>query len=156
MSKLAKAFGTKYEQHKLSMLTRTFDLGDHTFKVRVPSVAEIEKIYDYFRNPNETEVENAYQLLITNIKDIESDEIVKTENDIVVDGRSMREAAKNKVILQYRIVEYFKFLIPETNETLDDLTYADIENDFPLSIQIKIVDKINEAISPEYKEARGK
>ena len=59
MSKLAKAFGSKYEQHKLSMLTRTFELGDHTFKVRVPSVAEIESIYDYFRNPDEAAVEAA-------------------------------------------------------------------------------------------------
>lgn len=156
MSKLAKAFGNKYEQHKLSMLTRTFELGDHTFKVRVPAVAEIEKIYDYFRNPDEEAVEAAFQTLTAGLKGIESDEIVKSDNDIVVDGRSMREAARNKVVLQYRIVEYFKFLIPETNETLDDLTYADIEEDFPLSVQIKIVDKINEAISPEYKEARGK
>ena len=156
MSKLAKAFGSKYEQHKLSMLTRTFELGDHTFKVRVPSVAEIESIYDYFRNPDEAAVEAAYQKLIENIKDQTGEGVVKTDDDIVIEGRSMREAAKNKVVLQYRIVEYFKFLIPETNESLADLTYADIEEDFPLSIQIKIVDKINEAISPDYKEARGK
>lgn len=156
MSKLAKAFGSKYEQHKLSMLTRTFELGDHTFKVRVPSVAEIESIYNYFRNPDEAAIETAYQSLIEQIKDQEGENVVKTENDIVIEGRSMREAAKNKVVLQYRIVEYFKFLIPETNESLADLTYADIEEDFPLSIQIKIVDKINEAISPDYKEARGK
>jgi hypothetical protein len=119
-------------------------------------VAEIESIYNYFRNPDEAAIETAYQVLIENIKDQEGEGVVKTDNDIVIDGRSMREAAKNKVVLQYRIVEYFKFLIPETNETLADLTYADIEEDFPLSIQIKIVDKINEAISPDYKEARGK
>jgi len=36
MSKLGSALGKKYEEHKLSILTRTFELGEHTFKVRVP------------------------------------------------------------------------------------------------------------------------
>ena len=68
----------------------------------------------------------------------------------------MREAAKNKNVLQYRIVEYFKFLVGENNESLQDITYNDIEVEFPFAIQLNIVEKINEVISPDYKEIRSK
>jgi hypothetical protein len=68
----------------------------------------------------------------------------------------MREAARNKNVLQYRTVEYFKFLVGENNQSLQDITYADIEAEFPFAIQINIVEKINEVISPDYKEIRLK
>ena len=56
MSKLGSALGKKYEENRLAILTRTFELGGHTFKVKVPSVQEIEAIYNYYKNPNEEEV----------------------------------------------------------------------------------------------------
>ena len=74
----------------------------------------------------------------------------------MVDGRSMREAAKNKAITEARITEFFKLLVPELDgASLDDLTYKDIEDEFPMSVQLQIVEKIGEAISPTYKESRG-
>lgn len=156
MSKLGSALGDKFQQNKLSILTRTFQLGDVTFKVRVPSAGEIERIFEYFKNPDLDAVEKTYQKLIENIKDIKSDEIEHTDNDILVSGRSMREAAKNQNIVQYRITEYFKFLIPENGQSLDDLEYSDIETEFPFPIQMQFIDAINEVISPEYKEIKQK
>lgn len=159
MSKLKKALGKKFEENKLSIMTRTFELGGHTFKVRVPNVTEIESIYEYFKNPNEADVEINYKDLtkdLLNIKNNNPDGVEYKDNDIIVEGRSMRETAKNKTVLQYRITEYFKFLIPEHGESLNDLEYKDIEDEFPLAIQLSIVDGINEAISPGYKETRSK
>jgi hypothetical protein len=77
------------------------------------------------------------------------------DNDMVIDGRSIRETAKNKHILQHRIVEYIKFLIPETG-SLEDINYEDVETEFPLSVQMTLVEKINEVISPEYKDIKSK
>lgn len=154
MSKLGSALGKKYEENRLAVLTRTFDLGGHTFKVKVPSVQEIEAIYNYYKNPNEEEVEKAYQVLVKDLKNVEG--IVEKDNDIVIEDRSMRETARNKHILQYRITEYIKFLIGENGETLNHITYEDVENEFPLAIQLTLVEKINEVISPEYKEVRSK
>ena len=156
MSKLASALGKKYEENRLSVLTRKFELGEHTFKVRIPSVQEIEAIYNYFKNPNDVEVEKAYQDMVKSIdlKDVQEGVEIK-DNDIVIEGRSMREAAKNKHILQYRITEYIKFLVPETG-SLESLTYADVEAEFPLAIQLTLVDKINEVIAPDYKEIKSK
>jgi hypothetical protein len=156
MSKLGSALGKKYEENRLSVLTRTFELGNHTFKVRIPAVNEIEAIYNYFKTPDEVKVEEAYQLMIKDLQGITTEEGVEvTDNDIIVDGRSMREAAKNKHVLQYRIVEYIKLLIPETG-SLDDLNYEDVESEFPLAVQLTLVDKINEVIAPDYKEVRSK
>ena len=149
MSKLGTALGKKYEENKISILTRTFELGNHTFKVRVPSVAEIEAIYEYFKNPDEKEVEEIYQ-------ELSKDLIKFKDNDIIVDGRSIREAAKNKATIQHRITEYIKFLIPEDGQTLEGLEYKDVEAEFPLAIQLTLVDKINEVIAPDYKETRSK
>lgn len=154
MSKLGSALGKKYEENRLAVLTRTFDLGGHTFKVKVPSVQEIEAIYNYYKNPNEEEVEKAYQVLVKDLKTVEG--IVEKDNDIVIEDRSMRETARNKHILQYRITEYIKFLIGENGETLSHITYEDVESEFPLAIQLTLVEKINEVISPEYKEVRSK
>ena len=156
MSKLASALGKKYEENRLSVLTRKFELGEHTFKVRIPSVQEIEAIYNYFKSPNDVEVEKAYQDMVKSIdlKDVQEGVEIK-DNDIVIEGRSMREAAKNKHILQYRITEYIKFLVPETG-SLESLTYADVEAEFPLAIQLTLVDKINEVIAPDYKEIKSK
>jgi hypothetical protein len=163
MSKLGSALGKKYEENRLSVLTRSFELGDHTFKVRVPSVQEIEAIYNYFKNPNEDKVEAEYQSLI--FKEVLDDDnrlVVaydfrnqEVDGDVVLDGRSVKETAKNKHVLQHRITEYIKFLIPETG-SLEDITYEDVEAEFPLSVQMTLVEKINEVISPEYKDIKSK
>jgi hypothetical protein len=156
MSKLGSALGKKYEENRLSVLTRSFELGDHTFKVRVPSVQEIEAIYNYFKNPNQEKVELEYQKMLKEFDGLKEKEGVEIkDNDMVIDGRSIRETAKNKHILQHRIVEYIKFLIPETG-SLEDINYEDVEAEFPLSVQMTLVEKINEVISPEYKDIKSK
>lgn len=156
MSKLGKAFGDKYEKNKLRIMTRTFEMGGHTFKVRVPQVGELEAIYNFKKLPDDSDVEAAYQTMIKDLKTVDDPDVVATDNDVVVQGRSMRQAAITKLELQHRIVEYFKLLIPETDESLTDLEYADIESEFPLSIQLEFIEKINQTISPDYKETRGK
>jgi hypothetical protein len=154
MSKLGSALGKKYEENRLAVLTRSFELGGHTFKVKVPSVSEIEAIYNYAKNPDLEAIEKAYQTLTEDIRKVEG--IEEKNNDIIIDGRSMKETAANKHILQYRITAYIKFLIGENGETIDQITYEDIEAEFPLAIQLTLIEKINEVISPEYKEVRSK
>jgi hypothetical protein len=154
MSKFSEAFGASYEKNKVSILTRTFTMGKHTYKVRVPYVHELEKIYNYAKNPDAEKVEAVYQELIA--KDMTGLTVEKTENDTIVEGRSMREAAISNVVTKYRITEYFKLLVPEIEGALDNLEYEDIEAEYPIQIQLDIIDKIIEVISPDYKEAREK
>ena len=156
MSKLGQLLGKDYEDHRLSILTRTFQFGDATLKVQVPSVARIESIYNEFKNPNKDAIENIYQDLISDLKTFPEDVVVKSDTDVLVNDRSMREAAKNTYLTQFRILEYFKFLVPQEGQDVNTLTYADIDAEIPLSIQLKIVDKINEVISPDYDDVKSK
>ena len=159
MTKFSKAFGDKYQTNKKNMLTRSFELGGHTFKVRIPLMVESDAIYKKVSNPDEETIENIYQQITKPLREFESnqtEEFKFTDDDILVEGRSMREAAKNKAITEARITEFFKLLVPEMEGvTLEDLTYADIEEEFPISVQMQIVEKIGEVISPTYREARG-
>jgi hypothetical protein len=159
MTKFSSAFGDKYQANKKNMLTRSFELGGHTFKVRIPLVAESEAIYKKVSEPDEETVEKVYQEITTPLRQFENNQsegFQFTDDDILVEGRSMREAAKNKAITEARITEFFKLLVPEMEGvSFEDLTYADIQEEFPMSVQMQIVEKIGEAISPTYREARG-
>ena len=159
MTKFSSAFGDKYQTNRKNLLIRSFELGGHTFKVRIPLVAESDEIYKKVSEPDEETVEKVYQEITKPLRQFENnqtEEFQFTDNDILVDKRSMREAAKNKAITEARITEFFKLLVPEMEGvTLEDLTYADIEEEFPIAVQMLIVEKIGEVISPTYREARG-
>ena len=159
MTKFSSAFGDKYQTNRKNLLIRSFELGGHTFKVRIPLVAESDAIYKKVSEPDEETIEKVYQEITKPLRQFENnqtEEFKFTDNDILVDGRSMREAAKNKAITEARITEFFKLLVPEMEGvTLEDLTYADIQEEFPISVQMQIVEKIGEVISPTYREARG-
>lgn len=122
-------------------------------------MVESDAIYKSVSNPDEETIEKIYQEITAPLRQFENNQTEDfefTENDILVEGRSMREAAKNKAITEARITEFFKLLVPEMEGvTLEDLTYADIQEEFPIAVQMQIVEKIGEVISPTYREARG-
>ena len=159
MTKLSSAFGEKYQAKRKDLLTRSFVLNGHTFKVRIPLVIESDAIYKKVSNPDDETIEKIYQEITAPLRQFEKNQTENfefTDTDILVEGRSMREAAKNKAITEARITEFFKLLVPEMEGvSLEDLTYADIEEEFPIAVQMLIVEKIGEVISPTYREARG-
>lgn len=161
MTKLSKALGEKYQAKRANIFIRTFELGGHIFKVRIPFVEEADRIYKNIFSPDAEQVERIYQELAEPIlkfktADVDQSEFEFQENDILIKGKSLRETAKNKAMTENRVVEYVKLLVPENPEmTLDNITYAEIEAEFPWTVQIALVEKITEAISPGYKETRG-
>ena len=159
MTKLATLLGTQYESKRKGLFIRQFELGGFTFKVKVPTVAESDAIYERIQNPTDAEIEEVYSEIakpLEQFKDQASEEFQFLENDILVNGRSLRETAKLKITTQNRITEFVKLLIPETDgNSLADLTYKEIEEEFPMAVQIALLEKISEAISPSYKESRG-
>lgn len=159
MSKLANALGASYEQKRREILTRKFELGGHTFKVRIPLVVESDAIYKKIMEPDQTRIDQIYKEMadpLIKFKDDANEEFEFKEDDILVQGRSLKEAAKIKAQTEARIVEYIKLLVPEMEgASLDDLTYADVESEWPLNVQLILCEKIGEVISPGYKETRG-
>ena len=141
---------------------REFELNGQKFRVRVPLSIEAENIYEKTKEPDAALLESKFKEIADPILknkeslEKESQDFVFTDNDIVVKGQSMRELAKNKVSTELRIVETFKLLVPADNTSLADLTYEEINEEFPLPIQLTIVKKITEIISPGYEENRKK
>lgn len=154
MTRLSSALGTGAE-----FRIKKFELGNHAFRVRVPLVSESDAIHSRIIKPDNAAVDKIYADLTKSLdefKTLKNEDLVFTENDVVVSGRSMREAATNKAMMEARIVEIIRLLQPENPaNTLDDITYAEIELEWPLSVQLALVEKISEVISPGYKENRG-
>lgn len=159
MSKFSAALGAKYEENRMSIMTRAFVLGDHTFKVKVPSVGEMEIMNEKLKNPDQEEIDLVYKEITADIEGLRNEinfDVRFEKDDIFIGDRSMKEAAKNKVVVKYRITQYMKLIVPDSGASLDDLTYQDIEDEFPFAIQMQFMDKILEVLSPSYKEIREK
>ena len=154
MTRLSSALGTGAE-----FRIKKFELAGHNFRVRVPLVSESDAMHSRIIKPDSAAVDKIYLELTKSLEEFKTTEnadLVFTENDVVVSGRSMREAATNKAMMEARIVEMVRLLqSDDPANNLDDITYAEIELEWPLSVQRALVEKISEVISPIYKEVRG-
>jgi hypothetical protein len=162
MNQFAQALGSKFIEHKEEIRIRTFELGGHTFKVKVPLTSEYELMQKKMNVPDDETIEKYYQeitkdLIANKEKFINEDGIKYTENDIIVKDKSLREAARNKAVTESRITALFKLLVPEEKDfDMDTITYQMIEELFPFPVQIQIIDAIGETIAPDYSTNRGK
>jgi hypothetical protein len=154
MTRLSSALGTGAE-----FRIKKFELGGHAFRVRVPLVSESDSMHSRIIKPDSAAIDKIYAELTKSLdefKTLKNEELVFTENDVVVSGRSMREAATNKAMMEARITEMVRLLqSDDPANNVDDITYAEIELEWPLSVQLALVEKISEVISPGYKEIRG-
>lgn len=162
MSNFANALGKKFIEHKEDVRVREFELGGHTFKVRVPLTVEADATQKRLKNIDEELVQKYYSDLTKELvanKDAMPEElnVEFTDNDVIVDGRSMLEASRNKVITESRITELFKLIVPEDKSfDMSTITYADIDELFPLPIQMQVVQRISEVIGFDYDKTKEK
>ena len=136
-----------------SIRTKTFELGGHTFKVVVPLNKELEDVTQRIINVPKEEVAARLEKMTKSLTEVKLDNVEVTDDDVIVDGISTKETVVSILQMERKITEYFKFLVPEAGNW-DDLTYADIDEDFPLQVQFEVLEKITEAIQPGYKDAR--
>lgn len=162
MNSFAHALGKDFLKNKDTVRVRQFTLGGHTFKVRVPLTVEFEAMQVRMKQVDEEKVEKYYAELTAEMPTIQKDlpegaNVEITDNDVVIDGRSMREAARNKFIIENRITEMFKLLEPEEKGfDMQTITYPMIEELFPFPIQMQVMEEIANVVSPNYQESRGK
>jgi hypothetical protein len=155
----ATAFG---DLNKDTLRIRTFTLGGHTFKVKVPLTAETDAIFERSKVMDEAKAKTFYDELAKEFIDnrnkySDDKEVEYKENDIFIRGKSLMETARNKVLTQNRITEMVRLLVPENKEfDMSTVTYDQIDELFPFSIQLELLDEINSAISPNYTANRGK
>lgn len=156
MSKFSKSFGINTAQ----LRTRKFEINGQSFNVRIPLANEAEEMFKKAENPSPEHIEEKYKELTKDIlakKDVlisKDSGIIFKDDDIVVGENSMRDLAKSQAGTEIRIVESFKLLIPVDGSDFSDLTYEEINAEFPLPVQLTLVKKIAEVISPNYEEVR--
>lgn len=149
MTRLASAFGNTG-----ALRVKTFELGGHLFKVRIPLTKEMEEMNLRIEDAPKEEIESRYQKMTSAFRDGEKiDGIEITDDDVIVDGKSSRDLAESAIKIERRIVELFSLLVPESG-TLEGLTYQEIEDEFPFSVQVEMIGKISEAIQPGFKDQR--
>ena len=149
MTKLNQLFGDITD-----LRIKSFELGGHKFKVRIPLTKEMEDMAKRIDEIPEDEIEQRFQKMTTGFQESDKIEGVEfTENDVVVNGRSTREIAKQAIQVERRVVDYFKLLIP-ADGNINDLTYQDIDEAFPFSVQLDVISAISDTIQPGYKEQR--
>ena len=160
MNQFANALGKSF--NKDSLRIRSFEMGGHTFKVKVPLTAEYENMLEAVKIIDNDKVNQYYDELskefINNKSEFEKQEdVVFTDNDILLKGTSLRETAKNKSILENRILSLIKLIVPEEDGfDMSTITYDMVEELFPFSVQIQLIEEISLVISPSYKTVRGK
>lgn len=153
MSKFASAFGEKYDSALNQIRTKSFTVGGYQFNVRVPLTAEVTALQERISQVDQTKLQAKFEDMTKEIRKSPVEGVEVTDTDVIIDGKSTRELASAVLMMEQRVVEYIRLLVP-VNGTLDDITYEEIEAEWPLSIQMDIVDRINEAIQPGYKDSR--
>lgn len=165
--KLGKEYDKVREQAKLRTIKIT--LGEVTFdlKVKIPLKREMEEMTERITSPSQEKIDAIFVRLSKPIKDViaESGEefvaalnatkesIVIKDDDIIVDGNSVRQVATFTAIHETRVEEYFHLLQSVTGEPITE-SYEEIAEEFP-DIAIKeIVEVIENAIKPDYTTAK--
>jgi hypothetical protein len=135
---------------------REFTMAGQTLRVRVPLASEMEAMNERVKN---VEWQDQYKKMVDPLlekKDsFDNEEIKFTDDDVLINDKSIKELAKVASQTNARIVEMFKLLVPVIDGAdLSELTYEEIENEFPFSVQLEVSKKIAEVISPGYEETR--
>jgi hypothetical protein len=168
---LSNKLGKSYEQVKAvaNLKTITVDLGDVKFnlRVRVPLKAEMEEMTARIISPKEERVEKIFERFAAPIKKTieeggedflkainEGKETIKiVGDDLIIDGKSVRQVANFAAIEETRVEEYFHLLVSETGDAITE-TYDEITAEFPEFAVKVILETIEGAIRPDYKTVK--
>ena len=75
------------------------------------------------------------------------------DDDVVVNGTSVRQISHMNAVWQTQVELYFSLLITPTGEPVTE-TFDEIADEFPEEMIREIVKKIDEAIRPNYKDTK--
>ncbi len=160
MNQFAQALGKNFD--KDTVRTKSFVYNNHTFKVKIPTTREYETLLENANIADDTLVEKYYQEIVKEFFDNkdklkDNKDVVFKDDDVIVKDKSMREASKNKVLTQNRILALIRLLVPEEKGfDMSTVTYDMVEELFPFTVQMEIIDLIANTITPAYKDQKGK
>jgi hypothetical protein len=169
--KLATKLGKSYEQSRdqAKLKTINLEIGNARFslRVRIPLKKQMEEMIEKISNPNPEYVEAIFNKLADPLKKTIQDGgedfakamaesetgLVITDNDVLVQGSSVRQVATFQAMWETKVQEYFHLLQSETGEPITE-TYDEIAEEFPEPVIKQMVEDIESAIKPDYKTAK--
>ena len=139
-----------------NLRTRSFVMNGQPFKVRVPLAAEMEAINKRVAEVDyEEKFKEIYKPFEGKEQTLEGEKIRFENDDVFINDRSLRELAKISCQTEQRIVEMVRLLVPVQKDfDMSQITYKEIDAEFPFSIQMDLMKKIIEVVSPNYEETR--
>lgn len=167
----ANKLGASYEgvREQVKVKSIKFDMGEvkFTLRVRIPLKKQMEALMDRITNPDKELVEQIYKRFADPVQETltaggedflkvinsEKETITVLDNDLLIDGQSVRQVATFTAMWETKVAEYFHLLQSETGEEINE-TYEQITQEFPEPVIREIVDGIESAIRPDYKTAK--
>jgi hypothetical protein len=162
--KLGTAIGeaSRFKTIKITFEDTTFDL-----RLRVPVKRELEEMLSQITTPEQELVDRIYTALsapllktlnetdgdFLKVLNAESEKIKLTDDDVIIDGNSVKHIAQVSAIWQTQVQKYFSLLQSSTGEPINE-TYEEIAEEFPEFVIKEIIEKIESAIRPNYKETK--
>jgi hypothetical protein len=167
----ANKLGPSYEavraQARIKTIKVTLNDVECELKIRVPVKREMDEMIEKISTPELSKINEIYQklskpLLATLEKaedgfieaiNLENEQLKITDDDVVVNGTSVRQVATMSAIWQTQIENYFSLLQTPTGEPVNE-SFDEISEEFPESVLREIVQKIDDAIKPKYNETK--
>lgn len=165
--KLGSSFASVRDKLKFRTIRVEFDDASFDLRVRIPLKHEMEAISHRIQNPSSEHIDRIYKQFSTPLLDTLKEagdeflsalndgaqKIVVLDNDVVVNGTSMRQVALMTAMSEVRVEEYFRLLQSETGEPITE-SFAEITAEFPEQVVKLIVEAIDNAIKPDYQNAK--
>ena len=168
---IATKFGPGYEAIRAAARHKTIrvQLNDleYELKVRIPVKREMEEMLKAISAPSPDRINAIYETMTGQLKTAVSEldkEVVDalnndenklkiTDDDVFVNGSSMRQIAAMTAMWHEQVERYFALLQSATGEPVNE-TFDEIAEEFPESVIREIVQKIDKAIRPNYEETK--
>ena len=113
---------------------REFTMAGQKLRVRVPLASEMEAIT---KAVDDVEWQGKFEDLKKSFAADPDAKLEQVEDDVTVNGKSIKELAIMSTKTEERIVQMVRLLVPaEDGFDMSQISYADIEAEFPFSVQI--------------------
>jgi hypothetical protein len=168
---ISNKLGTSYESIRAAARIKTIKVAindmECELKVRVPVKREMDEITTKLNTPDTDLVEKLYQDMAGPLKEsvasVEEDFLAAlnadgekmrfTDNDVIVNGTSVRHIATLTALWQRQVELFFSLLQTETGEPVTE-SFEEIADEFPEAVIRDIIKSIDEAIRPSYQDAK--
>jgi len=166
---LAHKLGSGYDSTRAKLKTITLNLGELDFKLKLqlPVKREMEEITEMISAPAQDRIDSIYVKLSEPIRKLVTDggdafldainsekkNIVISDEDVIIDGNSVRQVAMLSAMWEIKVEKYFHLLQTESGEKITE-TFDEISAEFPDPIIKYVIETIENTIKPDYQTTK--